>query len=475
MRIVKMAMTAIVAATFAGLTSADEVSVVGDAVYSITSDRGPICAGSGAIPAGTACPLKDDVAIAGCSPNLPSYTSSGCVAPVDAECAILDNGSWGCVFPDESSSSIRESSDFESSSYESTHLESSSSAGENYNFGSYFGSYFGSFFGSYDGSGYGAEEIMFPIAQDDGEIDVTSPPKQRYSGAPSTKKYSAKGSTTSSATTSPAIESDDADTPCPESDQHQASKSKTATPRPSRLRSEAGETSKSSSTEGVYDQNTEGDDDKRVYQSQSGKSDRVSDNSGKNSHHKNEGSRHSRHNKYTKTSGGDSYKKSKEYRSSGNSVDYDNDDRSYLDQSTEASTTYNDNYKDTNPSQSGDMTVDKDSYHSSYQQSKNDNSVDYSYDSQDKISSNPEESGKIDDEGVDTYATYPAENDNIVKTYPDQQNDGSKPEESGVNVIGDNRVYKSKHSYNSHKSTPCPKGFELSYWIGIHIKLRTPQ
>ncbi|RLN86930.1 hypothetical protein BBJ28_00010514 [Nothophytophthora sp. Chile5] len=92
---------AVLAAMFAGLAAADlPMSVQHDATYTIASSRGPICSGAGAVPAGTACPLKGDVATADCHSNLPSFAETTCVAPVDAECAIVTSTTWGCVFPD---------------------------------------------------------------------------------------------------------------------------------------------------------------------------------------------------------------------------------------------------------------------------------------------------------------------------------------------------------------------------------------
>ncbi|EGZ04832.1 hypothetical protein PHYSODRAFT_404726, partial [Phytophthora sojae] len=72
------------------------VSVEGDATYCI---KGPVCSGSGGAPAGASCPLKGDVAVQDCIETLPSWTgaSSTCVAPVDATCARIKAGAWGCV------------------------------------------------------------------------------------------------------------------------------------------------------------------------------------------------------------------------------------------------------------------------------------------------------------------------------------------------------------------------------------------
>ena len=75
------------------------VSVCGDATYVIS---GYLCSGSTKhAPAGTACPMKGDIAASDCYKNLVSYDEyqSKCVAPETAECKILRSGAWGCVFP----------------------------------------------------------------------------------------------------------------------------------------------------------------------------------------------------------------------------------------------------------------------------------------------------------------------------------------------------------------------------------------
>ncbi|KAG1685984.1 hypothetical protein DVH05_007585 [Phytophthora capsici] len=74
-----------------------DVSVEGDATYCI---EGPICSGSNVLPAGYLCPVKGDVAVKDCwGDKLPSWTSAGiCVAPVNATCARIKTGAWGCVF-----------------------------------------------------------------------------------------------------------------------------------------------------------------------------------------------------------------------------------------------------------------------------------------------------------------------------------------------------------------------------------------
>ncbi|KAI9985493.1 hypothetical protein PInf_004860 [Phytophthora infestans] len=77
-----------------------QVSVCADATYDLASSRGVVCAGSADAPAGTACPLKGDAAVADCRAYLPSFTvGEGCVAPEDAECRIVSGSTWGCVLP----------------------------------------------------------------------------------------------------------------------------------------------------------------------------------------------------------------------------------------------------------------------------------------------------------------------------------------------------------------------------------------
>ncbi|KAH9105328.1 hypothetical protein LEN26_014804 [Aphanomyces euteiches] len=65
--------------------------VEGDATY---CTKGPICGDEG-----KNCPKKGDVAVADCTKTLKSYidANSKCVAPADALCQKLQNGSWGCV------------------------------------------------------------------------------------------------------------------------------------------------------------------------------------------------------------------------------------------------------------------------------------------------------------------------------------------------------------------------------------------
>ncbi|KAG6973559.1 hypothetical protein JG688_00003492, partial [Phytophthora aleatoria] len=81
------------------LATALDVSVCGDATYALSESRGALCSGAGAVPAGTACPLRGDVAVADCHNYLPSYLDGSCVAPEDAECRIVTGSTWGCVLP----------------------------------------------------------------------------------------------------------------------------------------------------------------------------------------------------------------------------------------------------------------------------------------------------------------------------------------------------------------------------------------
>ncbi|RHY75825.1 hypothetical protein DYB30_014370 [Aphanomyces astaci] len=71
------------------------VSVVGDATYAIP---GPICSGSGLVPAGTKCPVKGDKAVASCHKGLKTFANSTCVAPVNSVCRKIPSGAWGCVW-----------------------------------------------------------------------------------------------------------------------------------------------------------------------------------------------------------------------------------------------------------------------------------------------------------------------------------------------------------------------------------------
>ncbi|GMF29562.1 unnamed protein product [Phytophthora lilii] len=80
------------------LAAADtNVTVHHDATYAIASSRGLVCSGHGGDPIGTACPLQGDVAITDCNPALPTYNGTDCIAPVDAECIMVESR-WGCVF-----------------------------------------------------------------------------------------------------------------------------------------------------------------------------------------------------------------------------------------------------------------------------------------------------------------------------------------------------------------------------------------
>ncbi|KAF0709387.1 hypothetical protein As57867_005931, partial [Aphanomyces stellatus] len=79
------------------------VSVVGDATYRVF---GPICSGSGAIPAGVKCPVKGDEAIESCLPSLRSYSNGKCVAPVDAACQKIPSGAWGCVWSSDAKTAL---------------------------------------------------------------------------------------------------------------------------------------------------------------------------------------------------------------------------------------------------------------------------------------------------------------------------------------------------------------------------------
>ncbi|KAL7680415.1 hypothetical protein Plhal304r1_c066g0154221 [Plasmopara halstedii] len=81
------------------LASAIDVSVCGDATYAILESRGMPCSGVGAMPAGMACPIQGDVAVADCYDSHLSYQNGSCVAPEDAECRIISFSQWGCVLP----------------------------------------------------------------------------------------------------------------------------------------------------------------------------------------------------------------------------------------------------------------------------------------------------------------------------------------------------------------------------------------
>ncbi|ETM38893.1 hypothetical protein L914_14916, partial [Phytophthora nicotianae] len=92
--------TLLAAAVAVVAVSADtDVSVCRDATYTLPDSRGAICSGAGDAPAGTACPLKGDVATADCHSYLPSYDGTQCTAQEDAMCTIVNGNTWGCVFP----------------------------------------------------------------------------------------------------------------------------------------------------------------------------------------------------------------------------------------------------------------------------------------------------------------------------------------------------------------------------------------
>uniref|UniRef100_K3XAN3 Uncharacterized protein n=1 Tax=Globisporangium ultimum (strain ATCC 200006 / CBS 805.95 / DAOM BR144) TaxID=431595 RepID=K3XAN3_GLOUD len=78
---------------------ASHVSVCRDATYHLPAERGQICAGTGARPAGYACPKKGDVSAQDCHDTLPSYDGRACVAKEDAVCEVIIGETWGCVFP----------------------------------------------------------------------------------------------------------------------------------------------------------------------------------------------------------------------------------------------------------------------------------------------------------------------------------------------------------------------------------------
>merc|ERR1712151_1465160 len=74
------------------------VSVCKDATYCLDTEA--VCGGSiDGEPTGTACPVTGDSSTdPSCLSDNPSYdaNSTKCVAPVDAVCAKLKSGSWGC-------------------------------------------------------------------------------------------------------------------------------------------------------------------------------------------------------------------------------------------------------------------------------------------------------------------------------------------------------------------------------------------
>ncbi|KAG6945288.1 hypothetical protein JG688_00016700 [Phytophthora aleatoria] len=85
-----------------GFVECTDISVGGDATYCI---EGLPCSGDGEKPTGYYCPLKDDVAIAGCHDNMRSFLNGKCVAPRDSVCHKVSSGSWGCVWDDETEES----------------------------------------------------------------------------------------------------------------------------------------------------------------------------------------------------------------------------------------------------------------------------------------------------------------------------------------------------------------------------------
>uniref|UniRef100_K3WXV0 Uncharacterized protein n=1 Tax=Globisporangium ultimum (strain ATCC 200006 / CBS 805.95 / DAOM BR144) TaxID=431595 RepID=K3WXV0_GLOUD len=80
---VSLVLAAVAVTAVAGLKDLP-VSVCRDATYNSPASRGAMCSGAGASPAGKACPLKGDAAIADCHPYLPSYDGKACVAKEDA-------------------------------------------------------------------------------------------------------------------------------------------------------------------------------------------------------------------------------------------------------------------------------------------------------------------------------------------------------------------------------------------------------
>ncbi|KAI9910636.1 hypothetical protein PsorP6_010423 [Peronosclerospora sorghi] len=75
------------------------ISVQHDATYLLSDSHGVPCSGHGVEPAGTCCPKAGDIAATDCQTYLPSYNGSMCVAPEDAHCVVVTDGTWGCVFP----------------------------------------------------------------------------------------------------------------------------------------------------------------------------------------------------------------------------------------------------------------------------------------------------------------------------------------------------------------------------------------
>ncbi|CAI5741740.1 unnamed protein product [Hyaloperonospora brassicae] len=87
-----------IAATNAAVVTPDgscvPVSVEGDATYCV---QGPVCSGSGSVPAGWSCPRMGDMATADCNDTLASYGTAGCILPETSICRPLNTGVWGCV------------------------------------------------------------------------------------------------------------------------------------------------------------------------------------------------------------------------------------------------------------------------------------------------------------------------------------------------------------------------------------------
>ncbi|CAI5702026.1 unnamed protein product [Peronospora effusa] len=86
----------------AGIASAEvhvPVTVQHDATYLLPKSRGLPCSGDGATPVGTSCPKAGDIASTNCQPYLLSYNGAVCVAPVDAQCVLVVDDTWGCAFP----------------------------------------------------------------------------------------------------------------------------------------------------------------------------------------------------------------------------------------------------------------------------------------------------------------------------------------------------------------------------------------
>ncbi|CAI5722286.1 unnamed protein product [Peronospora destructor] len=89
----------VTALAVAAVSAETRVSVCRDATYTLADSRGAVCSGSGSVPAGTACPLKGDMATTDCYYYLSSYGNAKCMAIEDAECVVVGGNTWGCVFP----------------------------------------------------------------------------------------------------------------------------------------------------------------------------------------------------------------------------------------------------------------------------------------------------------------------------------------------------------------------------------------